>query len=219
MKPWKQYQLDVAHFFSRLGYKAEVEKKVKGIRGEHEVDVYVTGHHLGIDFVWVIECKYWNSTIPKEKTLVLIEIVNDIGADKGFLVSESGFQPGTIRSSRSTNIVLTSLSDLKENSIDILIESEYNELMMRKISLEKKLRHGINDGNEFNPKAKQWQFMMKMFAYDMALDKALAGDYPVCYEINSDSTRKYANSWDDLTEKMRTTYNDAEEYCRKSKLI
>ena len=37
--PWKKYQDDCAILFRSLGLKAEIDRKVKGVRGIHAVDV------------------------------------------------------------------------------------------------------------------------------------------------------------------------------------
>lgn len=115
---WKEYQEVTAQLFRQLGCKAEVEKIVKGARGEHEIDVWVTFSTHGIETKWVIECKYWNSEVTKEKALVLKQIVEDVGADKGIIISKSGYQKGAYSSSKHTNILLKSLSDLRKMLAD-----------------------------------------------------------------------------------------------------
>lgn len=44
----------------------------------------------------VVENKLWGSPISKEKVLTLQQIANNVGADRSFLLSESGFQAGDI---------------------------------------------------------------------------------------------------------------------------
>lgn len=117
---WKEYQEEVADFFRSTGAKAETETKVKGVRGNHKVDILVKLKHFGIDVVWVIECKLWKTSIPKEKVLALQQIVQDVGADRGIIMSESGFQAGAIRSAGSSNITLSSLSELQDISTEEL---------------------------------------------------------------------------------------------------
>lgn len=111
---WKEFQEETANIFRAAGCKAEIEAKVNGVRGSHKVDVYVTFTKYGIDCSWVIECKNWNSNVPKEKVAALQGIVSDIGADKGVIISKLGFQSGAIKLARSSNITLTSLEDLKD---------------------------------------------------------------------------------------------------------
>jgi len=94
---WREYQQRAADFFRRLGLTAIVEHEVEGARGHHAVNVYVEGLFHGIPLKWVVECKAWKTNVPKEKVMALSSIVQDVGADRGFLLSETGFQAGAIR--------------------------------------------------------------------------------------------------------------------------
>ncbi|WP_018015911.1 restriction endonuclease [Teredinibacter turnerae] len=111
---WKSFQSQTAELFIKAGCSAEVEKIVEGVRGKHEIDVYVTFKRYGIECVWVIECKCWNSNVPKEKVAALQSIVSDVGADRGVIISKKGFQSGAIRLSLNSNVTLASLDDLKD---------------------------------------------------------------------------------------------------------
>jgi hypothetical protein len=92
---WSEYQVRAAEFFSRLGLTTNIEFEVEGVRGIHVVDVYASGSFNGIAFNWVVECKAWKSNIPKEKVMALAAIVQDVGADRGFLLSEVEEAKGT----------------------------------------------------------------------------------------------------------------------------
>jgi Restriction endonuclease len=129
MKDWQKYQENAAKFFRCLGLSAVVEDCVRGARGEHEIDVHVKGSLHGIAFNWIIECKAWRTNIPKEKVLALAEIVQDVGADRGFLLSEIGFQSGAVLQAAKRNITLTSLQDLRE-----AVKSSMNEQVLSRLS-------------------------------------------------------------------------------------
>jgi hypothetical protein len=105
--------MEVAALFHAAGCGAEVEKLVEGARGKHKVDVYVTFDKYGIKCSWIVECKFWNSNVPKEKVMALGAILADVGADRGLIISRKGFQSGAIRAAQRTNITLTSLEDLQ----------------------------------------------------------------------------------------------------------
>lgn len=126
MMNWKEYQNEVAEIFNSIGAETKVEHTVEGVRGKHKIDVWAKLQKFGIEMTWICECKYWNTAIPKDKVLTLYEITKDIGADKGFLFSESGFQSGAIRACNKTNILLTSI---EETSNLIKEELEENELV------------------------------------------------------------------------------------------
>ena len=117
--------------FRELRCSAKVEASVRGVRATHDIDVWVVFERFGLKQKWAVECKFWDKPIPKEKVLALRSIVEDVGADKGILVAESGFQPGAFSAATSTNILLTTLADLR-----ILAEDDLQEIILQ--SLEKK---------------------------------------------------------------------------------
>ncbi len=116
MKAWKQYQENTAEYFRSIGLNASTDVTVKGIRTNHDIDVLVVSHYVGFDITWVVECKYWKHPVNKLHVLGLREIVSDVGADRGILLSESGFQSGAFEAANLTNIELTSLANMRENA-------------------------------------------------------------------------------------------------------
>ena len=96
MKAWQQYQEEVASYFRSLGLDATTDVTITGVRTSHDVDVLVKSRHVGFDITWIVECKHWASPVSKLHVMALREIVADIGADRGILLSESGFQSGAI---------------------------------------------------------------------------------------------------------------------------
>jgi Restriction endonuclease len=115
---WHDYQDRTAAFFRSLGLQADTDVSVQGARAIHKIDVFVRFERFGIPTTWVAECKLWGTRVPKEKVLVLQSIVQDIRADKAFLLSESGFQARAISSARSTNITLTALHTLEQTAVE-----------------------------------------------------------------------------------------------------
>ena len=93
-----------------LGLNAVTDVTVKGVRTSHDLDVLVTSHYVGFDITWLVECKHWKTPVNKLHVLALREIVSDVGADRGILLSESGFQSGAIEAANLTNIQVTSLA-------------------------------------------------------------------------------------------------------------
>lgn len=112
---WHKYQKQAATLFKSIGCAAEIDKKVQGVRGGHEVDVWVSRSIYGLEHHWVVECKYWKSAVTKQHVITLKGIVDDVGADRGILLSSSGFQSGAISMAERSNITLTSLEEMKES--------------------------------------------------------------------------------------------------------
>jgi hypothetical protein len=136
---WRQYQEEAAAFFREMGYAATVNCAVQGVRALHAVDVFVQFDAFGLRFRWIIECKQWQTKIRKEKIAALRYIIDDVGADRGFLVSEAGFQPGAVKAAEKTNITLTSLAELRHAAQNDLAQQTLQELRTRAAKL---LREG-----------------------------------------------------------------------------
>lgn len=131
MKDWKRYQEDTAAFFRSLGLEASTDVTVKGVRTTHDVDVLVKSHHAGFDITWVVECKHWKSTVSKLHVLALREIVADVGADRGILLSETGFQSGAREAANLTNVQVTSISEMRETASGSIYAMRFHELYDR----------------------------------------------------------------------------------------
>ena len=125
---WKEYQEEAAEFFRSLGLDALTDATVQGVRTSHDIDVLVKSHHVGFDVTWIVECKKWNTKVSKLHVLALREIVSDIGADRGILLSESGFQSGAIEAANLTNVEVTSLSLARAKS-----EHDINAMRLREL--------------------------------------------------------------------------------------
>ena len=67
-------------------------------------------HQVGFDVIWLVECKRWRRRVTKLHVLALREIVADVGADRGILLSEVGFQSGAVEAAKLTNVHVTSLA-------------------------------------------------------------------------------------------------------------
>jgi hypothetical protein len=207
---WREYQENCAAFFRSLGLSAEVEKSVQGARALHAVDIFISGKLHGVELMWIAECKAWKTNIPKEKALALLTIVQDIGADKGILLSEVGFQSGAIHAVKNTNIMLTSLDDLRVQANETLAETVIARLHWRYTRIEARLRELDKDipvytGEGEEIKGHYVPHMVKLFAIEDALADALRGRYPTIYAIGPNhqrgllpDDRLWAHSFDEV---------------------
>ena len=198
---WREYQIKTAEFFSGIGLHTEIECEVVGVRGKHEIDVYAAGEFSGIEFKWVIECKAWKTNIPKEKVLALSAIVQDVGADRGFLMSEVGFQSGAIRSSQTSNITLTSIEDLSAITASfatntLMGKTAWEVLKAKNRLLEIKKK---SEAHEYN--VERTMLFGELGIIEMMLHEAAENKYPILYptkglEFYSFSELiKYANDY------------------------
>ncbi len=128
---WKDYQDETASFFRSIGLNASTDVTVKGVRTSHDVDVLVKSVHAGFEIIWIVECKHWKTSVSKLHVLALREIVSDVGADRGILIAEEGFQSGAIEAAILTNVRLTSLAELRVSAANDIYEARFYDLLSR----------------------------------------------------------------------------------------
>jgi len=131
MKPWQQYQEQAASYFRSLGLAASVNATVHGVRTSHDIDVLVKSNHVGFEVTWIVECKNWKTAVTKLHVLALREIVADLGADRGILLSEEGFQSGAREAANLTNVQVTSIAEMRVTASDVIDAMRLRDLYDR----------------------------------------------------------------------------------------
>lgn len=99
----------------------------------------VTFQSFGIDHRWIVECKLWRRRVNKAAVLAFDGIVKDVGADIGFLLTESGAQSGAITATRFSNVRITNLEDLRSNAQGDLLDLRWSEIFTRSADLDQLL--------------------------------------------------------------------------------
>lgn len=113
---WNEYQEKSADLFRTLGLEAETNVTLQGVRGKHDGDVVVRSKVVGIELLWLVECKHWQRRVSKLHVAALTTIINDVGADRGVILAEKGYQSGAKAMAETSNITLTSLAELDETT-------------------------------------------------------------------------------------------------------
>jgi hypothetical protein len=140
VKRWQEYQHQAAGLLRELGFTADVDVKLIEPNGTvHAIDVVARRTVAGVEVLWIVECKLWNTNVPKEKVLTLQSIVTNLGADRGVLISEKGFQSGALRTAIQKNITLTSLADLRANAAEEIIAGRVAAVEVSLRNVRKKL--------------------------------------------------------------------------------
>lgn len=174
---WYSFQEDIKNHFESLGMMATTNARIEGVRGSHDIDVLVKPKFLGRDITWLVEAKYWNSNIPKEKVLTFISIIQNVGADRGFLISNLGFQSGAYESAKNTNVELVNFHEFKDSTREYIntevikhYEERFELLYSRYWSHSKRtrrdygLRHDITHLSSFSGTT-LLQFIESVFDY------------------------------------------------------
>jgi len=142
---WRDYQDKAAELFCEMGFDTDVEEVLVGARGKHEIDVVARNTLGGLAVTWIVECKYWKSAVPKAHVLTLAQIAQDVGADRAVLLSETGFQAGAISVSRKSNVLLTSLEELRSAAAHSIAELSIKRSLLMVKKLERELQEILFD--------------------------------------------------------------------------
>lgn len=155
---WYEFQEQISEHFTSIGADAKTNVRIQGVRTKHDIDVYVKTKFLGQNILWIVEAKLWKSKVNKSQVLALRSIVDDIGADRGFIVSIAGFQSGALEAAQNTNVKLKTFDELKADTKDWVegevIKTYHKRLMLiedrywahsKKIRIKYGLRHEITD--------------------------------------------------------------------------
>ena len=105
----------LCRLFESKGYRVTHNIKLRGRSGaEHQIDLLVEYEcPLHISRV-IIEAKAYTSPINKEKVMKLIQIVDDLGVDRGIIITTSYFTPGAVEIAKGRNIDLWDRKKLLE---------------------------------------------------------------------------------------------------------
>lgn len=183
---WYKFQEDIRNHFESMGTDAKTNVKVTGVRGEHDVDVLVKSKFLGRDITWIIEAKKWNSNVPKEKVLALQSIVLDLGADRGFIISEKGFQSGAHQAAENSNVSLVTYSELVSSTqecmdLEILkhYEQRYEILVARYGAHPKRIRRDYNLRHDICPPLSPFSGGTLLRYVEKVMESIKNRDYPI----------------------------------------
>ena len=106
-KNWQDLQNKVAYILQSCGYQVETPKTIQTVRGAVEVDVLAKTDEMTI----ICECKYWKYKVPQNVIFSFRTIIQVIGANKGIVIAENGFQKGAYENAKHTNIELKTWSE------------------------------------------------------------------------------------------------------------
>lgn len=91
----------------------EIEHNViiEKIDGSYQIDGIIRFDVMGVKYTTLVECKYYKSTISREKVQILYDKIRATGAQKGILISTSGFQSGAIKYASEHGIALIQITE------------------------------------------------------------------------------------------------------------
>jgi hypothetical protein len=158
-KNWEELQSLTCQLFTELGCTCEIEKSIDVLRGSKEIDVYIEDKISNPSLIYLCECKNWNGKVPKGTVHEFRSIVTDSGANRGFIISKSGFQKGSYEAAKNTNIELVTWEELQK-----LFESRWFDTIQKNVL---KLAQQITVEHEnFFKKKGDWEQLSKITQND-----------------------------------------------------
>lgn len=127
---WQSLQDDVGRILGECGFDFETSKVIKIPRGKVEVDVYAEELVHGRKNIIVCECKYWRSRVPQSVIHAFRTVVQEIGANTGYIISLEEFQSGSHAASEFTNIELVTWNQFQK----VFLESWYENFFTKEVN-------------------------------------------------------------------------------------
>ena len=133
-KDWHALQDDVGRILAECGFSVEVEKKVQSARGGVELDVYAEEIVRGRRYAIACECKHWNARVPQAVVHSFRTVVQEVGANVGYIVSMNGFQAGAIAASELTNLQLVTWQQFQDSFEQSWFEAYFTQQIHEQLS-------------------------------------------------------------------------------------
>ncbi len=101
------FELKLTELFKKMGYDVIHDTKKVGRSGaEHQIDVLVEYRCPLHTSKVIIEAKCYDLPVDKDRIMKLIQIVDDLGADRGIIVTTSYFTPEAVMTARGHSVEL-----------------------------------------------------------------------------------------------------------------
>lgn len=128
----------VKAYAAREGLKDFIIKhnqKIEAHDSTYQIDVYAEYTALGCNHKVIIECKRHSGSIERPVVTDLCAKLQSIGAQKGIIISTSGFQRDAVRYAKEHGIALWQIIDSRVKHIVNCIPPEemYRQMMWRSI--------------------------------------------------------------------------------------
>jgi hypothetical protein len=115
---WEDLEDLVTAILGECGMDAKRQVTLPLRRGTVDVDVLATETVDGIAQVTICECKHWKTNIPKEVVHAFRTVMQETGANRGYIISRMGFQSGAFEAAVATNITLVTFAEFQQRYLE-----------------------------------------------------------------------------------------------------
>ncbi|HEO9243325.1 TPA: restriction endonuclease [Klebsiella variicola] len=222
---WYGFQEEICEHFKNLGANAKTNVTVEGVRGSSNIDVVVESKYLGTDFKWFVEAKYWNSNVTKEIVHAFFTVLQNTGADRGFIISKTGFQSGAIEATKHTNISLYTFEEFKAKTSHLvqsnILKSFLNRAILtstrywghtKEIRIKYELRYEMFDYREILSCA-----VILIIVTDLIIDEEIT--YPLDVSRYIGKQKEPINSFHELMHWLNSSLNELDRRILDAEII
>lgn len=110
---WKDLQNRVTELFREMGYVAHSPYIVHLVRGQKEVDVFVSDPRTSVPHTILVECKHWARPVTQDTVHSMQTIMQGCAANAAIIVSSGGFQSGAGEAAANSNVQLMTWESLQ----------------------------------------------------------------------------------------------------------
>lgn len=126
VEKWRLYEKVIADTTNKYPNCTVVsDQKVTGVRSgvTRQVDVWVTGDIAGHEIKLAIECKLYKAKVDIKTVDAFIGFLEDVGADKGVLITTTGFTSGAQSRAKASGI------DLEVMTFESAMETDWGDFI------------------------------------------------------------------------------------------
>lgn len=119
-----------------LNYKMKHDEKIEAYDGTYQIDIHIEYVAFGTKNEIIVECKNDSKSIERKVVAELDGKIKSIGANKGILISTSGFQSGARKYAQEHGISLWQLWGNEVRHIVASSSSDFKERMRLQFAAE-----------------------------------------------------------------------------------
>lgn len=116
---WKRFEKVVAriHMLIAKGAEVKFDDHIIGRKtgNSRQVDVSIRFKQTFYDYLAIVECKDYAGRVPVKEVEAFSKKLEDLGANKGIMVSREGFQDGASKTAAADGIELFTLTEVKSD--------------------------------------------------------------------------------------------------------
>jgi Restriction endonuclease len=119
---WHELQISTCKILNEIGLSAEIGRVFITPRGKVELDVYAVDEKSVDKIQYIVECKNWSKAVPQSVVHSFTTVMNEVGANIGFIISKKGLQVGAKQYTENTNIIGLSYAEFQQRYFNIWFE-------------------------------------------------------------------------------------------------